>query len=380
DNGTIRLIVLSDQPYGIMKDTECSYHAQFFVNGSEVLPNSVTPLILATDPVNPNYHDNVVLWQYGTLCRRRVRLIEGRYRERWLIDNNPNGRVEIRHNKTGALRVNLGSAYDVNGNPLQVTVIGDSEIIEASEFNRPDIVFPVDIRLSLTVYPDAHIETSTVDGGTGGGDVEDTWANIRVAVGSFSRDDNDFDSPVTLNCGFVADTWKNNRRLLLLLDTSPLTSAAVLLATTLSTFGRVKLDAGTPITPNVNVYSSNPDTNIAIIDSDHDDMGTTPYADTPITFAGYNLGTPGSANDMAFNSAGLGAISLTDITKLSLRNANYDVGVSTPTWTSVTQHYISTWCAEKGAGYKPKLVVTYVLSGGASQSASQSALISEIIS
>ncbi|KKN14780.1 hypothetical protein LCGC14_0992660 [marine sediment metagenome] len=371
DNGTIRLIVLSDQPYGIMKDTECSYHAQLFINGSEVLPSSVTPLILATDPVNPNYHDNVVLWQYATICRRRIRIIEGRYRERWLIDGHPNGRVEIRHNKSGVLSLKLGTASDAVGDNLKVTVTGDSEIIEASEFD--DKVFPVEIGASLTVFPDAHEELASVDGYTEH-DAIASWTTLVNGVGTFAIDTaNSY--PWWAYKDWISPNYRAIRRSLQLFDTSPLGGDANISASTYSIRG-VGKTLPFAHSPAGNIYSAAPVSNIALEAGDFNSCGTDPYCDSPITYPNWDIT---DFNDFVQNATGLAAISKTGVTKISGRESNYDVPNNPPGTDSLGfTAQCAAYSAEQGSGFKPKLVITYSLP--AYPGAAQSALISEIIS
>lgn len=361
NNGTIRLVVLSDQPYGVKKDTECSYHAQLIINGSEVLANSIIPLVLATDPVNPNYHYNTLLSQYDTICRRRVRLIPGGYREWWLIDSHPNGRVEIRHNKTGRLKLKYGSAFDARGMPLKVKVVGDSEIIEASEFDNK--VFPVQIGATLTVYPDTN--AAGVDGQVGSEAVSSSWTTTVGDAGGYTND-------TATNMGFfiistsVDNEWNDLRRIIFVFDESDLAPGAVVSATQLSLYGSVKVD-NLSITPDTNVYASAPASNVALVNGDFDSFGTTALS-TAITYTNWKITDP-FWNDFAFNAAGIVIVQAAadgdTVVKLGTRNANYDVaeeldpGNHAPNWTSELACYCNSYMTEQGAGFKPKLVITY---------------------
>ena len=76
--GTVRLVALSDQPNGVKKDGETVFHPRLFIGGSEIRPVSDVPRLLETDPANDNYHNNVLEWDYG-ICKRRLRLLEGRF-------------------------------------------------------------------------------------------------------------------------------------------------------------------------------------------------------------------------------------------------------------------------------------------------------------
>jgi hypothetical protein len=119
------------------------------------------------------------------------------------------------------------------------------------------------------------------------------------------------------------------------------------------------------IAPDLNIYSSNPASNTALVAGDFDSLGTTAFCDTPILFTNWGTGY----NDFALNASGLAAISKTGVSKFGLRNANYDVADELdpnnhdPSWSSDTTSAVSPWYSEKGEGYQPKLVVTYTTSG-----------------
>ncbi len=355
DNGTIRLIVLSDQPYGIKKDTECSYHAQLFINGSEVLPNSMTPLILATDPVNPKYRDNVLLYRYDTVCRRRIRIIEGRYRERWLIDSHPMGRVEIRHNKTGALKLKLGVAMDARGRLLNVKVVGDSEIIEASEFDSA--AFPVEIGASATYYPDPHDEVSSVDGYAAYLLNNQTWATIHGAAGNQSSD-SDTSASVQIETGTTdAATWYNIYRSIFLFDTSALPDASVITAATMSLYGRVKGASGANVTQDTNIYESAPASNTALANGDYDSFQTTKLSDSSISYADFSVS---AYNDWLLNASGRALISKVSVTKFGCRN-DFEAANDPPVGFGLDEYrYTNSYTADYGSN-KPKLVITYTV-------------------
>jgi len=363
--GTIRLVVLSDQPLGIKKGTECSYHAQLLVNGSEVLPDSPVPLILATDPTNLNYHDNVILWQYGTLCRRRVRLIPGRYRERWFIDRHPHARVEIRHNKTGALKLKLGYAEDAIGRFLKVRVVGNSEIIESSEFDGK--VFPIEIGASMTFFPDAHDEVSSVDGRVYHDAAAQTWLNLRVSVGTGALDADAGGGVSHAGCylnasGGTADRWTGLYRGIFVVDASGLPDGANKTAAVFSLSGGTKTDPPSgKYNPDMNIYQSAPASNVALVPGDFNSILAVPYSTTIGVVAWDQL----DYNDYPFNGVGIAAISKTVATPFGTRDATHDVGDVEPGDNTPASNDndggMGVWYADKGAGWKPKLVVVYTL-------------------
>ena len=127
----------------------------------------------------------------------------------------------------------------------------------------------------------------------------------------------------------------------------------------LTVYGSGKSD-GLNISPTINVFASNPASNTQLIPADYATLGSTPLCDTPITYADFKTGTPGDPNTFALNAAGLAAISKTGITKLGLREASYDApDIAPPPWVADKMSAITSWSADKGGLYKPKLVVTY---------------------
>lgn len=165
----------------------------------------------------------------------------------------------------------------------------------------------------------------------------------------------------------VADTWDYLYRSIILFDASGIPNVKIT-AVTLSLYGSSKAD-GLSCTPDLNVYESAPADNDAVVGGDFDSLGAVALCDTPITYGNFNTGTPGISNDWVLNAAGLvlvqAAVDGDGIIKLGLRNANYDVaeendpGNHTPPWVSGADSSLHSWASDKGAGYKPKLVIIY---------------------
>lgn len=355
----VKLFCLSNQPDGTRKGEQVIYKPQLFIDGAEIL-NGEQPTLLPTDPVNENYQENTLEWTYGTVCKRRIRIIEGRFRERWLFGSNPNSSVRIKHNFVGSLKLKLGYARDIEGNPLKVSVIGDEEIVEASEFDNA--IYPVEIGATLTVYPDT--DAAGVDGyvDNANNPPNATWTVIVGAAGSYSDDSGDWARCTYITSSIVENRWSQNCRGIHVFPTSGIPDAATISAAVLSLYGIAanKRD-DLSIAPDVNIYSSAPASNTALVAGDFDSLGTTAFS-TAITYAGW---AEGAYNDFTLNVAGRATISKTGVSPFGTRNANYDVaeeldpGNHAPAWSSANNSHMSTWCSEKGAGFKPKLVVTY---------------------
>jgi hypothetical protein len=87
------------------------------------------------------------------------------------------------------------------------------------------------------------------------------------------------------------------------------------------------------------------------------------YKGSPITYANWSTS---AYNDFTFNATGIGNVSKTGFSKFGVRNPNYDVANTPPTWSSgVTSHMQCYFSDEAGTTSDPKLVVTYSLGGSA---------------
>ena len=206
---------------------------------------------------------------------------------------------------------------------------------------------------TLTVYP---VPGTTVDGYVRQTGTNLSWATIIGGAGA--------------DCGYnVTADWRcidivgggsgfnQLTRSIYLFDTSSLTSSAVISAAKLYLYAKGKADA-LGITPNINIYSSNPASNTALENGDFDSLGTTAFS----TAISYDDWTYDTYEEFALNANGISAISKTGITKLGARNANYDVSGTTPGSTNAAASLLnSRYAASSGTDVDPKLVITYTL-------------------
>ena len=251
--------------------------------------------------------------------------------------------------------IRLGHARDASGEPLDVAVIDDEELIEAGAFEKA--VYPVEIGASQTFYPDADPETSSVDGALQQNNDPDTWANIRGGPGTLANDTN-VDANVKIKCSATTDRYKYYNWYAALFDTSGLPDDALISAAILSLFGFSKQNDQS-INFDVNIYASNPASNTALEAGDYDARSYTPFA----TAIDWDDWITDGYNDFPFNAAGRSSISKTGVSKYALLEVNYDVGGATPFWATADQgnYDVRHYTADQGSGYKPKLVVTYIV-------------------
>lgn len=220
---------------------------------------------------------------------------------------------------------------------------------------------------TLTVYPDANPESTSVDGYVSYQVVAlsgVTWATIIAAADGHVTSDTEaiITRLLFIKSDSVTDRWTDLSRSFFLFDTSALGNGATITSATLSLFGTEKVDTG-GITPNINIYSSTPASNTALVLGDYDQVGSTAFS-TAITFAGFS---EVAYNDFALNASGLANISKTGISKFSTRNGQYDAASVSPTWANTITMYMKCYGADQaGTTNDPKLLITYTQVGNSS--------------
>jgi hypothetical protein len=139
----------------------------------------------------------------------------------------------------------------------------------------------------LIRYPDPHTEVNTVDGEVAYDSADLlTWSNIITHAGNWFIDDGSQGYVVFIQAGTSINEYVHNNRAIALFLTSALTTKAVISGATLS-FARTYRNDPLGATPNVNIYSSNPTSNVALQNSDYSKLGSTAFCDTPCTYANW---------------------------------------------------------------------------------------------
>jgi len=216
--------------------------------------------------------------------------------------------------------------------------------------------------VATTFRPDADPETTSVDGQVYIWTLNQTWALLRAGIpdddfGSLDYLDDWWWNGITITGGADEDRWSELYRGIILFDTSSIPNDAEILNATLSLNGESKQDY-LNITPNINIYSANPASNTGLTGTDFNTFGSNAFCDTPISYASWS----GSEwNDFVLNSAGIAAISKTGITKIGVRNVNYDVDAVAPAWSSgFPQSGLYFSSADNGIDTAPRLIVTWL--------------------
>ncbi|TAK94508.1 hypothetical protein EPO05_06260 [Patescibacteria group bacterium] len=215
---------------------------------------------------------------------------------------------------------------------------------------------------TLTSYPDADPETTTVDGfvdrnlPTGSGEA---WTSIIAGAGNESNSNGTVAYGAYMTGDSVSNQWKFLIRYILLFDTGSIPIGSSITSATLSVNGNNKTDQ-LSASPDTNIYSSGTASNTEINFADYGNFGSTAFS-TAIAYSGWS--TTGY-NDFILNASGLSNIAIGGISKFGLRNANYDVAASAPPWASLANSQLAGDSADvAGVSTDPKLVITYVPPG-----------------
>ena len=216
-----------------------------------------------------------------------------------------------------------------------------------------------------TFYPDPHTESTSVDGiaitnyGAGSGE---SWATNVAAAGAAADDTDTTIKVASMLCDTVTDKWRRIFRGFFLFDTSALPDTDTISSAVLSLYGSGKDDALSN-TPNVDIYTSTPASNTALVAGDYAQVGSVSQTGTAITYAGWSTS---AYNDFTFNATGIGNVSKTGVSKFATRNVNYDVANVAPTWGSAGEYNLICISADTaGTSTDPKLVVVHSAAGGA---------------
>lgn len=214
----------------------------------------------------------------------------------------------------------------------------------------------------LTVYPDAGNPGRTTCNGTVGADYTSDfsmdWTFLQGDGGNTHL------TGAVQNAGAfviasteVTDVWGTLKRSIFLFDTAALTVNAMVTAATLSLAGSGSKVDGLSALPDADIYASTPASNTVLVNADYLQVGTISLTGAAVSYA--SLASSGY-QAFVLNADGLANISTTSISKFGCRNANYDVAIVAPPWTSQVFSSWDVWLADAtGRANDPKLVVTY---------------------
>lgn len=212
------------------------------------------------------------------------------------------------------------------------------------------------VMFSNTFYPDANVESTSVDGIVARHSVNEAFSTIRNGAGTLAADSDATREAPRLIATTTSNQWGQLRRGIYLFDTSSLNDSMGIKSSTLSIHLTVVNDV---FNQSVSICSSNPASNTALVNSDYAIAG---FGSTKLS-SDVDLGNiSGGYVNFALNSSGITNISKTGISKFGTRFSG-DMDNSAPTWSSGADNYTMSVFSDNGTN-KPTLTTIYVPSGG----------------
>lgn len=212
--------------------------------------------------------------------------------------------------------------------------------------------YPQIYLVETTFNPDAHPESSSVDGRCNHGGGEETWAEKRDGAADFAADSEATDNQVYLDTGSTNNLFANFTRSFFIFNTAAIAGGTVT-AAVFSTYITAKQSG---FNLSIGLYQSITASNTAIAAGDFQsskDLTTTQSDSTPAI----STISTSAYLDYTLNATGRGNVSTSGVTKLGLKSTA-DATNSAPTWASGTVGQIQGNYAD-AASNDPKLVVTY---------------------
>lgn len=207
-----------------------------------------------------------------------------------------------------------------------------------------------------TFYPDANVESTSVDGYCGYSTSLELWSDLRSGSGNVHSDS---DADIYVTWAHTAPSlYDVLYRAILLFDTSSIPDTDVVSAADLSVFGTFKRDTDSNA-PTLTLCGATPASNTDLVNADYGQTQTVEFA-TAIAYA-------------SFSTSGYNAFSLTDLTtvvktgvsKYSTKVGN-DTNNSAPSGfgDGLGQGMAYSSADESGTSQDPKLAVTHAAAGG----------------
>lgn len=199
---------------------------------------------------------------------------------------------------------------------------------------------------TTTIYPDAHPETSTVDGSVTNG-FNANWATVRNGVTGTSANDNAAEDRA-FQTHFTGGNYFVQRGFFLF-NTASIPDADTVSSATFSLFtGSTGIQTGGG--GDVDIVSSSPASNTAIVTADFDQVGSVSFATAALTSL-----SAGAYNDFSLDANGVANVSKTGVSKFGVRGSK-DLDNVAPTGESGWFVY---YADQSGTTNDPKLVVVH---------------------
>jgi len=249
--------------------------------------------------------------------------------------------------------------------PVLVTfeIQPDGETVRATKF-IPRALIAVALASGSRLYtdatfsPDASPETSTVDGRTVAANKSLSWTDMIAETANYVRD-TAVSEELRVWAKNTTDNWDVIERIHLLFDTSSIGSDQSVDSASLDvSIDSVYFD---DLGLSWNIYGTDPASDTSLATGDHDNVGTTPFSDSPRYLSSES--TDWTTVSLDLNTDGESAIDLDGISKFGLATQEDRENDSwgDPTWTASDRSGFKVRLAENASNI-PTLTVTH--SGG----------------
>ena len=288
-----------------------------------------------------------------------------------VTQNRGIGMKEIKIWDSTATDLNAGTTQKIESVSTDIKSDGSgnsilTKHIKASFFSS--VTYPVYTDTTTTVYPDAHTESTSVDGLVSTYNTTADWNTAH----DLSTGDYAYDNQTTLPLGYMRSNIGGSNtiglyRWFILFDTSGIDDDDEISAATLSFYAistatnNVGGDSEVSV-QTCSVVQSSPASNTALVTGDFNQCGSVDDPaqgiDSGERFDPYSDFTTSQYNDIDLNSTGIGWIAKDGITKLGVRNmpdiTDDDIG------SAKYNHYMNVGSADQsGTSKDPKLTVTH---------------------
>lgn len=314
--------------------------------GNKVLAAS-NPVLLSKDPINANYNRNTLEWEYGSGIVRHLRQIEGVVMDLYIFDKAPDGDIVITEQTTKSVGYKYDTkayAYDADGKPIKLTVSVNTKTVKLADL--------AGVKYPIIIDPTNNYVTSASDGYTyHNGAFGEAYATIQSTAtgdGAVAAGQDFLIGQYWYNAGSKAyNIWRSY----VYFDTSDLPDVANVTAATLSLYGETDSSTGNF---DITIQSGMPT-------YPHDPLVTSDYDYSKYSSDGGHLTSVGWSvagyNAITLNATGLGWVNTTGVTKFALRSSQDIAAVANVS----DEERVYAWAYEKGAGFRPKLDVTYTV-------------------
>ena len=299
--------------------------------------------LLAVDPINENYYNNTLSWDFGNGITRNLRIIEGMLIEYYTISELPTGNITIKTNTekdTGFVWTRPEVAWDANYTPVDLIADGDNVTLTLGAMQNA--TFPI------TIDPPTPFTASSSDGC-----LEFYPAHsyqVAREAEEASEEPCDFGYYFVIGQYYVDDRYYIGRSFVYF-DTASLPENIDITSATLRLRGAfdhsdqdfyIQIQSGMPDHP------SEPDMVKADYNKEHYSGNGGELVTTDFVV--------GSYNEISLTNKGKNWINTTGWTKFCLRSTR-DIN---PGGEPDGRETVATWAYEMGEDYWPELKVTYV--------------------